>query len=137
VDHRYKACVAWGAIWDYHATWKRRIDAAFDTDLSVPGHHIEWVLNAKSLDDALKMLEEFRLDGVVQRMRCPFLLTHGEEDTQIPLADARALYQAVGSKDKTLKVFTAAEGGAQHCQRDNMWLGVTYIADWLTDRLRA
>ena len=137
MDRRYKACVAWGAIWDYHATWKRRIDAAFNMDLSVPGHHIEWILNAKSLDDALKMLEDFKLDGVVQRMRCPFLVTHGEEDTQIPLADAQALHRAVGSKDKTLKVFTAAEGGAQHCQRDNMSLGVTYIADWLSEKLRA
>jgi dipeptidyl aminopeptidase/acylaminoacyl peptidase len=137
IDRRFKACVAWGAIWDYHATWKRRIDAAFNADLSVPGHHIEWVLNAKSLDDALEKLEDFRLDGVVQRMRCPFLVTHGEEDTQIPLADARALLRAVGSKDKTLKVFTAEEGGAQHCQRDNLSLGVTYIADWLADRLQA
>lgn len=137
MERRFKACVAWGAIWDYHATWKRRIDAAFDVDLSVPGHHIEWILNAKSLDDALEKLEGFRLDGVVQKMRCPFLVTHGEEDTQIPLADARALLDAVGSKDKTLKVFTAEEGGAQHCQRDNMSLGVAYIADWLADRLRA
>jgi len=118
LERRYKACVAWGAIWDYHATWKRRIDAAFNADLSVPGHHIEWILNATSLEDALEKLEGFRLDGVVQQMRCPFLVTHGEEDTQIPLADAQALVNAVGSKDKTLKVFTAAEGGAQHCQRD-------------------
>ena len=90
-----------------------------------------------TLNELTEMLEEFRLDGVVQRMCCPFLLTHGEEDTQIPLTDARALYEAVGSKDKTFKVFTAAEGGAQHCQRDNMSLGVTYMADWLSEQLRA
>jgi len=137
LEPRYKACVAWGAIWDYHATWKRRIDAAFDADLSVPGHHIEWILNANSLDDALRKLEDFKLDGVVQQMSCPFLVTHGEEDAQIPLSDAQTLYRAVGSKDKTLKIFTAEEGGAQHCQRDNMSLGVTYIADWLADRLKA
>jgi len=27
-----------------------------------------------------------------------------------------------GSRDKTLRVFTAEEGGAQHCQRDYLTL---------------
>jgi len=137
MEPRYKACVAWGAIWDYHATWKRRIEASFKAELSVPGHHIMWILNAKSLAEALKKLEGFRLDGVVERMRCPFLLTHGEDDKQIPLKDARALFKAVGSRDKTLKVFTGREGGAQHCQMDNVTLGAHYIHDWLRKKLGA
>src|SRR6202046_2003871 len=28
-EPRFKARVSWGAIWDYHAIWKRRIDKAF------------------------------------------------------------------------------------------------------------
>ncbi len=66
MEPRFAACIAWGAIWDYHATWKKRIDAAFKTSLSVPGHHIMWILGVDSLDAALKKLEPFRLDGVVQ-----------------------------------------------------------------------
>lgn len=135
LEKRFKACVAWGAIWDYHATWKGRIDAAFQTALSVPGHHITWVLGVDTLDQALKKLEDFRLDGVVQRMECPFLVTHGELDAQIPLEDAYALYNAVGSRDKTIKVFTALEGGAQHCQGDNLTLGTTYVFDWFQEKL--
>jgi dipeptidyl aminopeptidase/acylaminoacyl peptidase len=135
LDKRFKACVAWGAIWDYHATWKRRIDAAFQTELSVPGHHITWVLGVETLDQALEKLTDFRLDGVVQQMECPFLLTHGELDAQIPLKDAYALYEAVGSADKTIRVFTGAEGGAQHCQSDNPTIGTTYMFDWLQDKL--
>jgi hypothetical protein len=134
---RWRAAVAWGAIWDYYETRKRRIDAAFQADLSVPGHHIQWVLNAKTLNDALARLDPFRLDGVVQEMRCAFLVLHGEDDRQVPLPDARALLRASGSKDKTLKVFTRAEGGAQHCQRDNRTLGVNYLADWLQEKLKA
>jgi hypothetical protein len=53
-------------------------------DRSVPGYRIEWSLHSKSLDDALKMLEDFKLDGVVQRMRCLFLAIHGEDSTQDP-----------------------------------------------------
>ncbi|MDP6454662.1 MAG: prolyl oligopeptidase family serine peptidase [SAR202 cluster bacterium] len=135
LEKRFKACVAWGAIWDYHATWKRRIDAAFQTALSVPGHHINWALGVETLEQALEKLEDFRLDGVVQKMECPFLVTHGELDAQVPLEDARALYEAVGSDDKTFKTFTAEEGGHQHCQSDNQTLGTTYIFDWLQEKL--
>ncbi|MBI2206768.1 MAG: alpha/beta hydrolase [Candidatus Rokubacteria bacterium] len=135
MEPRFKACVAWGAIWDYHATWKRRIDSGFRASMSVPGHHISWILGVDSLEDALKRLEKFRLDGVVQRMRCAFLLTHGAEDEQIPMADAQALFDAVGSTDKTFRVFTAEEGGSQHCQRDNPTIGNTAIFDWLAEKL--
>ena len=45
----------------------------------MPGHHINWILGVDSLDQALKTLEPFKLDGVMQKMRCPFLLVHGAE----------------------------------------------------------
>jgi len=50
----------------------------------------------------------------------------------VPLDSAKKLYEAAGSTRKHLKIFTAAEGGAEHCQVDNRPLGVDYIADWLT-----
>lgn len=136
-EPRYRACVAWGAIWDYQATWKRRLEYGFKTQLSVPGHHIQWVLGVESTEAALEKLRDFRLDGVAQRIRCPFLLLVGEEDEQIPAADARALFDAVGSQDKTLRIFTAAEGGAQHCQHDYLTLASTAYADWLAEKLGA
>lgn len=135
MEPRFAACIAWGAIWDYYSTWKKRIDANFKTSLSVPGHHITWILGVNTLDEALKKLEPYRLDGVVQKMRCPFLICHGAEDEQISLADAQALYNASGSTDKTLRVFTAEEGGSQHCQRDYLTLGVATMWDWFEDKL--
>ena len=135
MEPRFAACIAWGAQWDYHDTWKKRIAAAFKTALSVPGHHIEWIMGAKSLDEALKKLEPFRLDGVMQKMRCPFLLVHGADDEQIPLADARKQFDACGSKDKTFRVFTAEEGGAQHCQRDYLTLVVAEMWNWFETKL--
>jgi len=135
LEPRFAACIAWGAQWDYHEVWKKRIDASFKASLSVPGHHIMWIFGVDSLDAALKKLEPFRLDGVVQKMRCPFLVTHGEADEQIPLAHAQALYDACGSKDKTLRVFTVEEGGAQHCQRDYLTLGIAEMWNWFEDKL--
>ena len=117
------------------ATRKRRVDAAYKTSLSVPGHHIEWIMGAKSVDEALKKLEPFVLDGVMQKMRCPFLLVHGAEDEQIPLADAQKQFDACGSKDKTFRVYTAEEGGAQHCQRDYLTLVVADMWNWFDEKL--
>ena len=134
-EPRFKACVSWGAIWDYHATWKKRAEKAFQASLSVPGEHIMWVLGVNNIEDALAMLEGFRLAGVAEKVECPYLLTHGERDAQIPMEDARALFNAIGAKDKTLKVFTFEEGGYEHCQGDNLTIGIAYIGDWLADRL--
>ena len=135
LDHRFAACVAWGAIWDYHAVWRRRIQSGFRAAMSGPGEIITWVLGVDTLEDALEKLKPFRLDGVAQEMRCPFLLTHGADDEQIPMEDAQALFQAIGSRDKSFRIFTTEEGGSQHCQRDYLTLGNTVIFDWLAEKL--
>jgi dipeptidyl aminopeptidase/acylaminoacyl peptidase len=136
-EKRFKSCVAWGAQYDYHAVWKRRVEAAFKTSLSVPGEHIAWFLGVNTMDEALKKLEPFTLDGVAGKIECPFLLTHGEADAQISTEIARKQFAEVGSKDKTFKIFTREEGGAEHCQGDNFTIGIAYIADWLSDKLKA
>lgn len=135
-DQRFKACVAWGATWDYHATWQRRIEKLKQASLSVPADHLLWVFGVKTFDEALKKLEGFRLDGIAQKIRCPFLLTHGTDDEQVPMADAQRLFDAVGSRDKTFRIFTPEEGGAQHCQRDYLTLVCDVIADWLEEKLK-
>ena len=71
----------------------------------------------------------------MQKMRCPFLLVHGAEDEQIPLADAQKQFDACGSKDKTFRVYTAEEGGSQHCQRDYLTLVVADMWNWFEDKL--
>ena len=135
-DPRFAACVAWGAIWDYHETWRERFARAYATALSIPGDHICWILGVDTPDQALAALEPFRLEGVVGDIRCPHLILHGEDDRQVPVSDARALFEASGSPEKELRVITAAEGGAQHTQVDHLPLGMSLIADWLSDTLR-
>jgi len=71
------------------------------------------------------------LKGVAQNIICAFLVLHGENDRIVPLSEARTLYDKVGSTRKHIKIFTAEDGGAEHCQVDNRQLGVDYIGDWL------
>ncbi len=139
LDPRFACCVAWGAQWDYHDIWARRLEALDSgkvLSLSVPPEHLMWVLGVDDRAAALKKLEGFRLDGIVQQMKCPFLLLHGAGDEQIPLALAEKCFAAVGSKHKTLKVFSREEGGFHHCQVDNVTLGVHTMWDWIEDVLK-
>ena len=140
LEPRFACCVAWGAQWDYHEIWTRRLeelDSGKVLSLSVPPEHLQWVLGVSDRPAALKKLEGFRLDGIVQKMACPFLLLHGAGDEQIPLELAEKLFEAAGSKQKALKVFSRDEGGFHHCQVDNVTIGVHYMFDWIADVLSA
>jgi dienelactone hydrolase len=140
LEPRFACCVAWGAQWDYHEIWARRLEALDSgkvLSLSVPPEHLQWVLGVSDRASALKKLEGFRLDGIVQKMACPFLLLHGAGDQQIPLELAERLFDAVGSKQKALKIFTREEGGFHHCQVDNVTIGVHTMFDWIADVLNA
>lgn len=58
-------------------------------------------------------------------------MLHGEGDEQIPLQEAQKCFAAVGSKNKTMKIFTREEGGYHHCQIDNQSICSSYMWDWL------
>ncbi|HET7850702.1 MAG TPA: alpha/beta fold hydrolase [Pseudolabrys sp.] len=138
-EPRFACCIAWGAQWDYQKIWRDRFDRiarAETPSLSVASHHILWVLNAASKEEALKRLAPFNLDGAVQKITCPFLMLHGEGDEQIPLSEARKCFDAVGSKHKTFKLFTREEGGYHHCQIDNQSICSAYMWDWLEQVLK-
>jgi dipeptidyl aminopeptidase/acylaminoacyl peptidase len=139
-EQRFACCIAWGAQWDYWQTWKDRFDRIARGEilsLSVPWEHLLWEFGVGSREAALEKLEGFRLEGVVGRITCPFLLVHGEGDAQIPLDLARRCFDAVGAKRKELKVFSREEGGYHHCQIDNVSIGTAYMWDWAAEVLEA
>jgi dipeptidyl aminopeptidase/acylaminoacyl peptidase len=133
-DKRYCACVAFGAMHWNMEEWVDGIRRAVRTDAktSAQSHfQVPWAFGAKDLDQAVEMAKRFNLAGVAGNIECPLLVVHGENDRIVPLDSAKKLYAAAGSKRKHLRIFTATEGGAEHCQVDNRQVGVDYIADWL------
>ena len=137
-EPRLKCCVAWGAQWDWHERIVTRLDPASTSQRSVPHFvdHLNWVFGQANLDDSMKIISRFKLEGIAQRIACPLLIVHGENDRQIPLAHAEALLDAaVNSPAKELKVFRQAEGGIEHCQADNGTLAIDYMADWVARTL--
>ena len=139
MDQRFACCISWGPEWDYHTKWKQRlarIERGEILSLSVPWEHLLWVFGVKTKEEAFRRLEGFKLDGVIQKMRCPYLLVHGEGDQQAPFEHAQKMIAAAGSTRKELKVFTREEGGYHHCQVDNTSIGTAYMWDWLEDVLK-
>jgi dipeptidyl aminopeptidase/acylaminoacyl peptidase len=141
-DKRFKACVAWAAVYDYHAIWVRRFarlagELSFDTKaaLGTTGSHLLHIMGASSFDDALKKLEPFNLRDIAQNIQCDILVVHGAEDRQTPLPDAVKLFELIGSKNKELRVYTDVEGGAAHVQIDRSEPANSLIADWFVDHL--
>ena len=90
-----------------------------------------WVIGAPDNATALEWAKRFSLEGIAQKIECPVLILHGENDRIVPLADAKTLYEKVGANNKTLKIFTAEEGATEHCQVDNRQLGIDYVGDWI------
>jgi dipeptidyl aminopeptidase/acylaminoacyl peptidase len=133
-EPRLAALVAWGAVWDWATVWASRI-ANERGNVPVPHTHVMHVMGAHSLEEVSQIVATYRLDGVAQQIRCPLLVTHGEKDAQVPVAQAYALYEGAGSPQKELKIFTEEEGGSAHCQNDNRLLAYTYVGDWLEDTL--
>jgi dienelactone hydrolase len=136
-EKRLKCCVAWGAIWDWGELVQKRI-VGKGGELSVPDwvDQLLWVLGKSSVEEAVAFAKQFTLEGVADKITCPLLVIHGENDRQIPVAHAeKTISAAVNSPETKLKLFRLSEGGAEHCQADNSAMAIDYIADWVAEVL--
>ena len=133
-EKRYAACVALGAMhWDLHG-WQADVKARLANDAKTSftsNFQFRWVIGAPDNETALQWAKRFTLEGAAERIECAFLVVHGENDRIVPVAEAKTLYERVGSNRKHIKIFTAQEGGAEHCQVDHRQQGIDYIGDWL------
>ncbi|KMK19700.1 hydrolase [Pluralibacter gergoviae] len=135
-EPRFACGVVWGANHDWRDVQKRRLER--EGDFPVPHYwdHVRWVWGGEDIPAFMRIAENVHLDGVLDRIRVPFLVTHGEKDSQIPLKWAHRTYeQLVNSPRRELKIFTDLEGGVQHSSFDNSINAGQYIADWVAETL--
>ena len=138
-EKRYAAGVAFAALhWDL-AAWQLAIKRRHETDpanTAQSAFHFRWVMGCiDDADAAIEKAKKFSLAGVAEKILCPFLIVHAQDDKVVPVASAHQLYAAVGSRQKNLKIFTAEDGGTYHAQVDNRQVGVDYIADWISGNI--
>jgi dienelactone hydrolase len=135
-EPRFACGVVWGANHDWRDVQKRRLEREGDFPVPHYWEHVCWVWGANSIDEFMQIAEKVHLDGVIEKIKVPFLVTHGEEDSQIPLKWAQRTYeQLINSPKRELKIFTQREGGSQHSSFDNSANAGAYIADWVAETL--
>jgi esterase/lipase len=124
--------------WDL-AAWQREVKRKHETDPKATAQssfHFRWIMGAADIDAAIARAERFSLDGVAQKITCPFLIVHAKDDKVVPVASAHKLFDAIGAERKTLKILAAEDGSTYHAQADNRQVGIDCIADWIGANLR-
>lgn len=127
-EPRIKAVVAWGAMYSvYDDLWVHYPPLR---------RQLVWITGSKDEAEAEKKLRAFTLEGCLQRIRIPALITHGVNDEMVPVASAERTYREIAAADKTLRVYTPEEGGDTHINIDNWSQVVPVMADWLRTKLQ-
>ncbi len=133
-EKRFALVVAWGANHNWGAVQRRRLEREGERPVPHYWEHVLWVWGHTDLDQFIAFADDVHLDGVVDQITVPFLIAHGANDRQIPLAYARRSYdQAVNSPKRELRVFTPEEGATEHIGLDHLPHVSAFIADWVAD----
>jgi dienelactone hydrolase len=127
-EKRLKALVAWSGCYSV-------LDDLYDFC-----EHLQptcqRLLGAGNHDDARKLLKNFTMAGIAKNITCPTLITHGADDRLMRVDGAKKLFEEIGAKDKTLKIYDDPnDGGRIHCSHDYWAHNVPYMLDWLEERL--
>lgn len=75
-------------------------------DQPVPHYwdHVQWVFGWDSLEEFMSFAPKMTLNGVVEQIKVPSLITHGDADTQIPREYAYAQHEGtINSPCRELK----------------------------------
>lgn len=135
-EPRLKLCVSWGANHFWGELQKRRLQHEGENPVPHYWDHVMWVFGQPDMEAFMNWAPYMTLDGVVEKITVPYLVTHGANDRQIPIEAAhRSFDQAVNSSDRVLRIFTADDGGVEHVSADNQQPAKEFICDWIANRL--
>ncbi|HEX8415448.1 MAG TPA: alpha/beta hydrolase [Sphingomicrobium sp.] len=135
-EPRFASGAVWGANHDWAEVQQKRMRREGENPVPHYWSHVWWVFGAENQEDFLEKSKGMTLNGVMERITVPFLITHGESDRQISVDYAhQSRDQLTASPRAELRIFTAREGGVEHVGADNMSFGREYIADWFADTL--
>jgi len=96
--------------------------------------HGQYITGTKTPYDFYTHLMKHTLKEIMPDINCDVLLLAGEHDHYIPNNHYTILMQGLTqAKSLSGKMFTEAEGGAEHCQIGNHQLATDYIMNWLKD----
>lgn len=153
-EPRIAAAVADPGVWDVGRSWHAHLPKSMEKQLAAGerdkfNRGMDWGTRfSKATRGSLafrmrpfgkeapfavyEALEEYKLDGVAERIECPILITDPEHEQFWP-GDPKQLYDAVSTPEesKALVQFTAAEGADGHCEPRALGVRDQRIFDWL------
>jgi pimeloyl-ACP methyl ester carboxylesterase len=135
-ESRFASGAVWGANHNWAEVQQNRLRREGENPVPHYWNHVRWVFGARDMEEFLVKARDMHLNGILERIRVPFLVTHGAKDRQIALKYAQQTFDALtNSPRRELKIFTEREGGVEHVGADNMSFGRDYIADWFAETL--
>ncbi|WP_114950955.1 alpha/beta hydrolase family protein [Sphingosinicella terrae] len=135
-EPRFASGACWGANHNWAEVQQKRLRREGENPVPHYWNHVMWVFGASDMADFQRKSADMNLNGHMDRIKVPFLVTHGASDRQISVDYAHQAYeQLVNAPRRELKIFTEREGGVEHVGADNMAFGRDYIADWFAETL--
>ena len=156
-EHRIKACIANGGVYDFHANVLRNtppdFDKMLDDESAAEGIDKEiyqtmetdpslrwifsngmWTFGAKSPSEWMRMTRPYNLRDCADKIKCHMLVVDSENDKDLP-GQAKLLYDALRCP-KDFMLFTAEEGAGEHCQIGASMVSNERILKWLQETLQ-
>jgi dipeptidyl aminopeptidase/acylaminoacyl peptidase len=135
-EPRFASGAVWGANHDWAEVQQKRLNREGENPVPHYWAHVMWAFGASDMADFHARSADMNLNGHMDRITVPFLVTHGANDRQISVTYADDLYdQLINSPRREKMIFTPREGGVEHVGADNMAYGRDLIADWFAETL--
>lgn len=150
-EHRLRALVCDPGQYDFTSRfvsmfspsdWQRVLDADPAMDAQLEGFLNDdrsrefygsrmVAMGAETFGEWLRILVTYTLEGRVEHITCPTLVTEGEGDFA---SQSRVLFDALTSP-KWFRAFTTAEGAGGHCEGMGQQLWLDEVGSWLAQQL--
>lgn len=125
-DRRVRACVVYYGCYDVLADIYEYYPAI--------RNQMRWLVGEESEEEAKKALARFTLAGAVEKIECPLLIVHGEDDAIIHPRSARRIYSEARC-EKELRIFKSGEPGSIHGGYNGHAEIFPFVHDWIYDRI--
>jgi len=133
-EKRLALCAVQGANHNWGDLQRRRLAREGENPVPHYWDHVMWVWGKPDMASFMEEMPRVTLNGVVEKITVPFLVTHFTGDRQIPVVDALQSFDlATASPKRELRIFTESDFEVEHCGADNGSIAPDFIADWVAE----
>jgi pimeloyl-ACP methyl ester carboxylesterase len=146
-EPRLAGAIAWGAHYEMYDSiaidWpdvgrNMLINAPMTPDQQKIVDSLHYWAGTSTFEALDKVMRALSLKGFLDRIRCPLLMVHGENDIQLPIWHAElTIAEAVNSSRAELLIVRPEMGGSQHCNWDDPTYALHAMSDWAAKILGA